>query len=333
MSDGNRGGYKLLKLAPPTKLTLKNVCAKLEKQCKSWPECASASDKLTKGEAPIPVGGAWETMMLRIMDNKLYTDWPWGKVRKPWVDVAQFDMILKTVKVRDSVFFFGGEGSKIPFDVPVPGFSFASKMHCADFTLPWPEGIWKEWTLYRNAVRAGNNFSDAFYTSHHGAWESRIPKCAYFATAMRHRRVVFDQAVLRPDLLEVHGTFVPSVSPWNPLSDEPPALSEGEDIFDDKLLLLFSVDLSFPICKLFFNLCICSSVVLREECQEKRDAQAGPPRLPWLQPVRPAHHGGEAPAVRAAQVQVPAGHGGLAGHHWAAGPVSRSLWCGDSALR
>jgi hypothetical protein len=52
-------------------------------------------------------------------------------------------------------------------------------------------------------------------------WENRHSKAIYYAEMISVQQIVFDQAVLHPELIDVRckcGAYV--WTPWNPLSDE-----------------------------------------------------------------------------------------------------------------
>ena len=75
------------------------------------------------------------------------------------------------------------------------------------------------------------NFSDDVFRvqSQQKPLHDRIPKAAFFSTYRHLRRLVYDQAVLRPDLIDAPVYLTAShrddLSPWNKNSVEPSSLS------------------------------------------------------------------------------------------------------------
>ena len=71
-------------------------------------------------------------------------------------------------------------------------------------------------------------YEDAFFAAATSQlpWDQRINKAGYFSSYNELRRVVWDQAVLRPDLIDapmfVNGVQWPNLVPWNAKSQEPP---------------------------------------------------------------------------------------------------------------
>ena len=87
--------------------------------------------------------------LLRIKNNDLYYDWPWGRSRMSYYQQAKSNgsnplrvddgddsytdlvlllNVLRILRVNDSLFFMGGECASLPWLFPFPSFSFAPKV-------------------------------------------------------------------------------------------------------------------------------------------------------------------------------------------------------------
>lgn len=77
------GIFSLLTAIPPTKDTIELMCAFAETKCMEWFNCRKMRDKLKAGEevikANLPI--LEQFLLLRIIDGKLFTDWPWKTLR------------------------------------------------------------------------------------------------------------------------------------------------------------------------------------------------------------------------------------------------------------
>ena len=175
--------------------------------------------------------GGRSAILLRVINNEVYYDWPWGIERyeseKPHYTflltdhLAILEMVLRTVSdLGDSVFLFGGEQAFLPWNVPFPSFSFAPSIGNAEFPFPWKESYALEADYEREAQRRQDH-TDRYFKAGQTPWKDRKEKAAFFASIQSTRQVVYDSAALRPDLFEVN--FIPNnrIEPWNPLSDEP----------------------------------------------------------------------------------------------------------------
>ena len=96
--------------------------------------------------------------------------------------------------------------------------------------MPWPwVEMWKsEMDLYNKIKGTKENLTDsviAKYTNQK-PWSERISKAAFFASYRLLRRLVWDQAVLRPDLIDApfHLSNINFIEPWNKNSKEPSKL-------------------------------------------------------------------------------------------------------------
>ena len=176
-------------------------------------------------------GGFRGAVLLRVINNEVYYDWPWGMERfhkneghysELLTDhYALLEMVLRTVSdIGDSVFFFGGERAFMRWNVPFPTFSFAPSAGYADYPFPWRESYALE-VEYEAKSEQHGNYSDEFLKEGQTPWDQRQSKAAFFASFQYTRQLVFDSAALRPDLFDVSFSPVNLMRPWNPLSDEP----------------------------------------------------------------------------------------------------------------
>ena len=227
----------MLEMVPLTRSMLEIICSWAESGCGSWIECQHKTLENKKGqyrkEMTTPgFGGFRDFRMLRVINNKLHHDWPWGMERfKDSMDDLRrklgdhymlLQMVLTVVSdMKDCLFFFGHERSILPWNIPFPAFSFAPQLGYGDFPFPFVEMYKNE---FDHEVRAAGakNYSDAFYMgTNHLEWNERIPKAAFFASldTPQPRQVVYDQAVMRPDLFDASFSSR-SIHPWNPQSNE-----------------------------------------------------------------------------------------------------------------
>jgi hypothetical protein len=131
-------------------------------------------------------------------------------------------MVLTVVSdMKDCLFFFGHERSILPWNIPFPAFSFAPQLGYGDFPFPFVE-MYKNAFEYERRAAEAKNYSDAFYMgTNYLEWNDRFPKAAFFASldSPQPRQLVYDQAVMRPDLFDASFSTV-SIRPWNPQSTE-----------------------------------------------------------------------------------------------------------------
>ena len=228
---------KLSSLLPPTRETVQLVATFLESECARWTQCRyvaprfrmglhapSLTNRLVKG--PIDPGA----MLLRVMNGRLWWDWPWGRRRFPPPDPAHVTLFLYTLSlirdIPDSVFLLAEETSALPWDVPFPSFTSSPRIDTGDMPSIWPRSFANELNVYRSFLKGGeelNNY-DSFYTKQR-PWRERFPKAVFYGNLGRIRQVLFDLAVMRPDLIEARWTYnwgMYEMKAWNPLSSERP---------------------------------------------------------------------------------------------------------------
>jgi hypothetical protein len=233
----SRGSVKMLQMVPLTRSRAEIICAWAESSCSPWTDCQHLVETNKKGgynqELKVPgFYGFRDFRLLRVTNNTLYNDWPWGMERfedsLPDLRVKLVDhymllqMVLNVVSdMKDSLFFFGYERSILPWNVPFPGFSFAPQLGYSDFPFPFVE-MYKTEYEYENHASQTNNYSDANYVGrNHLDWNKRLAKAAFFASldSPQPRQLIYDQAVLRPDLFDASFSSNGD-SPWNPSSNE-----------------------------------------------------------------------------------------------------------------
>lgn len=257
--EGNRGSISLMKLVPTTKEIVELMCTWAETDCSTWSECQTSRLQFKE---PNGYPSSWGMYMRndfqkfhlrRIMNRKIYLDWPWGRERinefrdsgasplepMPYDrDVEYlFRHVLQSITdIGDSVFFMGEECAFFPPFFPFPAFSMAPRMDKGDMPWPWAEEFTHAVVYYFRALNT-KNFTDAFHESGpemwgHVPWEARIPKLAFFSSYKQLRHVACDQAVMRPDLIDAvcSGTIPKTLFAWNPLSDEPSGWASKEDL-------------------------------------------------------------------------------------------------------
>jgi hypothetical protein len=89
--------------------------------------------------------------------------------------------------------------------------------------FPFYEMYADEIKLFKDAYKQNKNFSDEYYTKDHIKWKKRYSKAAFYASYDQTRRLIYDQAALRPDLYDVAYAYnydVHKMFSWNMLSDE-----------------------------------------------------------------------------------------------------------------
>ena len=100
----------------------------------------------------------------------------------------------------------------------------------ADIPWPWFESTEMERKAYQNIVEnyphilkndTDNEYSDRIMKRL--PWEKRHPKAVYYGEMVPIRQIVFDQAVLHPELIEARwkcDACSNDLFPWNPISNE-----------------------------------------------------------------------------------------------------------------
>lgn len=165
--DGKRGIWSLLKLAgPPTRNTIELLAAWCETRCAPWVHCREIAAKCKNGAyehnnniIPDQFGLFRDPYLIRIINNTIYYDWPWGIERINKESAAQLNrenmaiihMVIRTVlDIGDSVFLRGGERYSLPARFPFPCLSDAPAFDSSDIPLPWFESYDSEFQWYKN---------------------------------------------------------------------------------------------------------------------------------------------------------------------------------------
>jgi len=227
----------MLEMVPLTRSMLEIICSWAESGCGSWIECQHKAlenkEGLYRKEMKTPgFTGFRDFRLLRVINNTLHHDWPWGMerfkdslsdIKIKLVDhYMLLQMVLTVVSdMKDCLFFFGHERSILPWNIPFPAFSFAPQLGYGDFPFPFVE-MYKNAFEYERRAAEAKNYSDAFYMgTNYLEWNDRFPKAAFFASldSPQPRQLVYDQAVMRPDLFDASFSTL-SIRPWNPQSTE-----------------------------------------------------------------------------------------------------------------
>jgi hypothetical protein len=267
--DYTNGVVSLMKLTPPTKATLHYACAYAETRCVRQ-DCQNQAEQFLKGNYKPQFGGYAfsgfeQALLYRVTNNTLYMDWPWGRHRinnfhppnsadRPLQVSREAEPnlllvlnVLRLVQMNDSAFFIGSEQSMLPWPLAFPAFSYGTHYTHSEMPLPWPEMYTSELAAYHKAATAPAtaaatpstvpqtaDYSDQFFekSSNQLSWELRIPKAAFYASFNIQRRLVWDQAVRRPDLIEapLHLNLEGwrAIQPWHVSSHEPGATRSSE---------------------------------------------------------------------------------------------------------
>ena len=237
--NSQHGGISIMKYVKMTKESLELACAWVESGCQPWPTCRPLVDKYKSGtyqNGNLMAFQGTSIKLVRIINGQLYGDWPWGQEREevdwtvdnnPHMAIVHF-VVRSISDWKNNLFFIGEESSNIDYNFPFPALSEAPKLGKNDFPLPWHKSIQSQIERYRRSLKS-NNFTDAFYlrgensdSPEHSAWATRIPKAAFFATISESgsRNIVFDQAILRPDLFDAHFGNKDEITSWNPSAKE-----------------------------------------------------------------------------------------------------------------
>ena len=265
--DDINGAVNTMKLVPPSMASMDWVCAFVETRCSNQELCRAKAEAFKSGNYPSVFGGNQFSMfeqayLMRVKDNELYWEWCWGRGRLDvYKDSANngselqkilnrkirqnnywlWLFTLRILQVNESVFLIGTEQPIMPFLVPFPSFNPAPKLTMGEMPIPWPETFLTELRLYKKAMefyaidkRSSLNFTDEYFakSTQQRVWGKRISKAAFYASYNDLRRLVWDQAVLRPDLIDapLHLQGVPwqKLSAWNPKSRENAVINGAE---------------------------------------------------------------------------------------------------------
>eukprot|EP01038_Epipyxis_sp_PR26KG_P013578 gene13578-18221_t len=265
--DGSRGSISLMKMIPPTREGIEKLCAWSESGC-LFSECPSSIHKLRNLSENEVKNMGWQTnlngfsafIMYRVINGELYYDWPWHEQRildvrtflnDKFVPLREPPGLISTVlhsinDMKDVVFFVGGEISTLPYNFPFPLFSNSPPISSADIPFPWNEHVADAVKRYSSAHKTNPPFADLTYDGEY-SWDNRTSKAAFFSSYSNIRHILYDQAVMRPDLFDVSlGVGLShKINSWSPLRkneyistrDDPPysqnmsaRIGEGEYI-------------------------------------------------------------------------------------------------------
>ena len=251
------GAISLMTLSPPTKDSIEIVCAWLESGCADHESTANPimdeasrfsmcrdnivrykNGKYVDADMKAVIRGknaknidefAFPILLHRIIDGRLYYDWPWG-IKRFGEDLKQQQVLeggggdhdkrialINTTLTRihdlgDSFFFVGGEIASIPMTFPIPMLSFTSSLTKIDIAFPWHESFGSEWELYKAAIHGmkenkasftdditystGDNTDEKTVLNQYIPWFERDPRAAFFATMLRSRQMVISSFLL-----------------------------------------------------------------------------------------------------------------------------------------
>jgi hypothetical protein len=159
--DHQNGVISMMQMAPPTIKTVEWVAAYAETRCSHF-ECQVRIDQFKNGNYASSFGvyiGGFNTFeklhMMRVKDDVLHWDWPWGRSRMEPYQKADNDgyellrvggdedkdylllfYVLRIMRLDDSIFTMGGEVSSLPWLLPFPSFSNAPKIGTSEMPLP-----------------------------------------------------------------------------------------------------------------------------------------------------------------------------------------------------
>jgi hypothetical protein len=249
------GGIQLMRLLPPTRESLEIIAAWTEsadgdKRCTPWAECHEYVKQYKEGKYPSDLeqltltsrGGQFQIKMFRIINGKLYMDWPWGRNRfyRPYASMSNLLLYLtNTIRdLPDCVFLIGIERSISPWNFPFPIFTNSPSFMSSDIPFPWWAPLSKEIRTYRHVLDTNKDFSFTNYSKYfdyqpHLDWHLRKNKAAFYGGLTSMRQLFMDIAITRPDLFDAGWTGDYGIShgnPWNPLSKERTPL---KDIVND----------------------------------------------------------------------------------------------------
>lgn len=234
--DGNRGVTKLLKLLRPTRKALILGCVWAETHCVdtflNWNVCHSKLREFEQDPQRVPKILQHTIRMVRVMDNKLYLDWAYNQSRLDQFASEEYGIlnlfqhvVYKINDLKDIVFFFTEESSHSFYNFPLPIFTETPSLFSMDIPIPWTSEYLKEFSYAEPEYHS---------LSLHDFINNRNPKASFFTGALTHiRQIVFDFAIVRPDLLDVGylGGLDDLVQNWNPEIDEP----TNENIFQEDI--------------------------------------------------------------------------------------------------
>jgi hypothetical protein len=259
--DGLDGSISLTRLVKPSRKTVEVICAWAESTRCSQDDWSTCQDEVVrfkkhgpdnKNDISMPRLNFFARFQLvRIIDSELYLDWPWGAERTKIKEVVRckdmgflgmYKKITNVVSgIEDLVFFSGGEHPFLPFNTPFPAFSSTADEKHANIPWPWNKEFHEEANRYHQALGRNDGFVDKVYSDNNINWEDEIAKAAYMGHFDNLRRMIMDQARLRPDLFEVKEPYYGWDEPihsWDPAAQSgniKPNATAGKDMSKDDI--------------------------------------------------------------------------------------------------
>lgn len=212
--DGSRGSVGLLKLIVPTKQTIEHICASIESGCTPLYKCRSFAADYRAGKYPTGHGheGDSSRNLLRIIDNDIYFDWPWGIERfktnpYPSMTAVLFHLLDISYGLPDSVFIMAAEQSFNNWNIPFPALSNSPSFKSSDIPWPWVESLRVEVDLH-HAAAENRNFSGNFFHARFTKqveWNQRIPKALYLGEIIVSMYTSF---IFKLVFLDIYNRFI-----------------------------------------------------------------------------------------------------------------------------
>lgn len=229
----------VLKLIPYTKQSLKTMCVHLENRCEPWSICQDQLPEYEAGKGECRLDSDFlsspsQGKLLRILNNRLYLDFPWKierftRVSKNIVD--PINHILNMTLLQDAVWFHAEEYIMDKHTSVLPSFAFSASVKSGTMPWPWAASLTQETTLYHH-LRNSKQFVDTYgFAGVAGAehapifrehWHKRRSLAAFYGSMTGAREMIFDMANAFPDAIYAAWVTIDSeeVSAWNPLSPE-----------------------------------------------------------------------------------------------------------------
>lgn len=229
--DRIKGASSLTNLIPPRKAIIEIICAWAETGCKPWSECRKHVRRYKRSYFFDPLADSkfttspFQVKLLRVIDGRLYFDWPWGRDR--FENIPNFhiiDVVLKKVSdIGDSAFFMGEEVTYLPWNIPFPAFSNSPAFSGGEMPWPWIVPFMTELDDYFRDGPHGdpNYYARKMRKINPKSWSRKSDKAIFYGSLTHSRNVFFDILQIRTDLFEGHWTEGPEHNPWNPMSLEP----------------------------------------------------------------------------------------------------------------
>jgi len=133
----------ILKLVPYTQESLKVMCVHLENRCEPWSTCQQQLPSYERGEGESVLESDFLTSpsqgrLLRILNNKLYLDFPWRieRFKRASANIVNpINYILNVTLLPDAVWFHAEEFVMDKLTSVLPCFSYSAATKSGETTL------------------------------------------------------------------------------------------------------------------------------------------------------------------------------------------------------